>query len=48
MVFGLVIIVVYRATRKTRIPFAPSLAIGAVVGVFWGAAVAQALFHASS
>ena len=46
--FGLIIMAVYRATRKTRIPFAPALAIGAVIGVFWGAGIAQTLFHASS
>jgi leader peptidase (prepilin peptidase)/N-methyltransferase len=31
--------------RRTRIPFAPALAAGAVVAVFWGAPIVQAVFH---
>ena len=31
--------------RKTRIPFAPALAAGAIVAVFWGAPIVQAVFH---
>ena len=46
MVFGLALMVASSAGRKTRIPFAPSLAAGAVVAVFWGGHVAQSLFHA--
>ena len=46
MVFGLVLMVVTSAGRKTRIPFAPSLAVGAVFAVFWGGQVAHSLFHA--
>ncbi len=46
MLFGLVMLVVSSAGRKTRIPFAPSLAVGAVIAVFWGGHVAQSLFHA--
>ena len=48
MVFGLVLMAVSSAGRKTRIPFAPSLAVGAVIAVFWGAHIAQSLFHAGS
>ena len=36
MVFGLVMMVVSSAGRKTRIPFAPSLAVGAVIAVLLG------------
>jgi prepilin signal peptidase PulO-like enzyme (type II secretory pathway) len=31
--------------RKTKIPFGPFLAIGAVFAVIWGSPIAQALFH---
>lgn len=31
--------------RRTRIPFAPALAAGAVVAVLWGAPIVQAIFH---
>ncbi len=46
MVFGLGLMALSSAGRKTRIPFAPSLAIGAVVAVLWGGSIAQSLFHA--
>jgi leader peptidase (prepilin peptidase) / N-methyltransferase len=48
MVFGLVLMVVSSAGRKTRIPFAPSLAAGAVIAVLWGGHLAHSLFHAAS
>jgi leader peptidase (prepilin peptidase)/N-methyltransferase len=48
MLFGVVLMVASSAGRKTRIPFAPSLAAGAVVAVFWGGHVAQSLFHAGT
>jgi leader peptidase (prepilin peptidase) / N-methyltransferase len=48
MLFGLVMMVVSSAGRKTRIPFAPSLAVGAVIAVFWGGHVAHSLFHAGA
>ncbi len=48
MVFGLTVMVGSPAGRKTRIPFAPSLAAGAVFAVFWGGAVARHLFHVDS
>ncbi|MBF6556100.1 MAG: prepilin peptidase [Acidimicrobiales bacterium] len=44
MLFGLVMMVVSASGRKTRIPFAPSLAAGAVIGLFWGGHVAHSLF----
>jgi prepilin signal peptidase PulO-like enzyme (type II secretory pathway) len=36
------------AGRKTRIPFAPALCIGAVIAILWGGTLAHDLFHASS
>jgi leader peptidase (prepilin peptidase)/N-methyltransferase len=46
LVFGLVVMVVSSTGRRTRIPFAPSLAAGAVLAVLWGGHVAHGLFHA--
>jgi leader peptidase (prepilin peptidase)/N-methyltransferase len=46
MVFGLLVMVVASVGRKTQFPFGPSLAVGAVLAVFWGGHVAQSLFHA--
>ncbi len=48
MVFGLILMAVSSVGRKTRIPFAPSLSVGGVIAVFWGAHIAQSLFHAGS
>ncbi|MGH3579697.1 MAG: prepilin peptidase, partial [Mycobacterium sp.] len=48
MIFGLVLAAVSSSGRKTRIPFAPSLSVGAVIAVFWGGQVAQSLFHAGT
>ncbi len=48
MVFGLVLMVVTSTGRKTRIPFAPSLAVGAVIAVLWGGPIAHGLFHPGS
>jgi len=42
---GIVFIVVTGGGRKTRIPFGPFLAAGAVLSVVWGNPVAHALFH---
>ncbi|HLI72716.1 MAG TPA: A24 family peptidase [Acidimicrobiales bacterium] len=42
---GVVAMAVSGAGRKTRIPFGPFLAAGAVVAVLWGAPLAHALFH---
>jgi leader peptidase (prepilin peptidase)/N-methyltransferase len=48
MVFGLAMLAVSSSGRKTRIPFAPSLSVGAVIAVFWGGHLAQSLFHAGT
>jgi leader peptidase (prepilin peptidase) / N-methyltransferase len=48
MVFGLAALAATSLGRKTLIPFAPSLAVGAVFGVLWGGQVAHSLFHAGS
>ena len=42
---GLVVIVVTGGDRKSRIPFGPFLAAGAIFSVIWGNPVAHALFH---
>ncbi len=47
LVFGLVVLVAIRSGPRTAIPFAPSLAVGGVIGVLWGGQIAHALFHAS-
>jgi len=48
MLFGLAMLVGSPSGRKTHIPFAPSLAAGAVIAVFWGGSLAQNLFHAGA
>ena len=48
LVFGLVLMVTSGGGRRTRIPFAPALCIGAAVAVVWGAPIAHHVFHASS
>lgn len=45
---GIGVMVVSGAGRKTRIPFGPFMAAGAVVAVLWGSPVAHALFHHTS
>ena len=47
LLFGLVLMAVARSGRKTRIPFAPALCIGAVVAIGWGGTLAQQIFHAT-
>jgi leader peptidase (prepilin peptidase)/N-methyltransferase len=47
-VFGLVVAAVTGSGRKARIPFGPSLAVGAVFAVLWGGQAAHTLFHAGS
>jgi leader peptidase (prepilin peptidase) / N-methyltransferase len=42
---GVVAMAASGAGRKTRIPFGPFLAMGAVVTVIWGGPLAHALFH---
>ena len=37
LVFGLVLMVGSGSGRKTRIPFAPALCVGATVAILWGA-----------
>jgi leader peptidase (prepilin peptidase) / N-methyltransferase len=44
-VLGLLVVAVKGGGRKTRIPFGPFLAAGAVVAVVWGNPLANALFH---
>lgn len=44
-VIGLVVMVVTRGGRKTRVPFGPFLAAGALVALVWGNPIAHALFH---
>jgi leader peptidase (prepilin peptidase)/N-methyltransferase len=46
--FGVLMMVGSSSGRKTKIPFAPSLAAGAVIAVFWGGPLAHSLFHAGS
>ena len=48
LLFGLVVMGVSSSGRKTRIPFAPSLAVGAVIAVLWGGHLAHGLFHSGS
>jgi Flp pilus assembly protein protease CpaA len=48
LVLGLVFMVGATTGRKTRIPFAPALAAGAVIATLWGGPVAQHLFHAGT
>jgi leader peptidase (prepilin peptidase) / N-methyltransferase len=44
-VFGVAVMLVSGRDRKTRIPFGPFLAAGAVFSVVWGTPIAGALFH---
>lgn len=44
MVFGLVMMAALASGRKTRIPFAPALSVGAVLAVFFGAHLAHSFF----
>ena len=48
LLFGLILMVGSSAGRKTRIPFAPSLCLGAVVAIVWGDPLVHHLFHAGS
>ena len=47
-VIGLVVMAVTRGGRKTRVPFGPFLAAGALVALVWGSPIANALFHRGS
>ncbi len=42
---GILVMAATGGGRKTRIPFGPFLAGGAVVAVLWGGPIAHALFH---
>lgn len=44
MVFGFIMMAVLASGRKTRIPFAPALSVGAVLAVFFGAHLAHSFF----
>jgi leader peptidase (prepilin peptidase)/N-methyltransferase len=46
-VIGIAVMAATGGGRKTRIPFGPFLAAGAVVAIVWGNPVAHALFHHS-
>ncbi len=48
LLFGVVLMVGSSAGRKTRIPFAPALCIGATVAILWGQPLVHHLFHAGS
>ena len=48
LLFGVVLMVGSGAGRKTRIPFAPALCIGAAVAIIWGPTLTHHLFHAST
>ncbi|MGD0320512.1 MAG: A24 family peptidase [Acidimicrobiales bacterium] len=44
-VIGIAVMIATGGGRKTRIPFGPFLAAGAVLSVLWGGPLAHALFH---
>ena len=48
LVFGLMLMVGSSSGRRTRIPFAPSLCIGAVVAILWGDPIVHHFFGASA
>ena len=48
MVFGIALRLTAGAGRKTSIPFAPSLALGAVYSVLWGSSLIHALFPSAT
>jgi leader peptidase (prepilin peptidase)/N-methyltransferase len=48
LVFGLVLMVGSGSGRKTRIPFAPALCVGAAIAILWGAPLARHVFHVSN
>ncbi len=45
---GIVVMAVTGGGRKTKVPFGPFLAAGAVIAVLWGGPIASALFHHGS
>jgi len=46
--FGLLLMIGSSSGRKTQIPFAPSLCIGAAIAIVWGDPLVHHLFHASN
>ena len=48
LVFGLVLMAGSSSGRRTRIPFAPSLCIGAVVAILWGDPIVHHFFGVSA
>ena len=46
LVFGLVLMVGSSSGRRTRIPFAPALCVGAAVAILWGDPLVHHVFHA--
>jgi prepilin signal peptidase PulO-like enzyme (type II secretory pathway) len=46
--FGLAVMAVRGAGRRVRFPFAPALALGAVISVLWGSTVIDAWLHHGS
>jgi len=47
LVFGLALMVGSGSGRKTRIPFAPALCIGAAIAILWGGTLAHHVFRAA-
>ena len=47
-VFGAIMIVAKKATRKTRIPFGPFMVLGALVMIFFGDYIRPVIFGAWS
>lgn len=45
LLFAIVTMAARGSGRRTRIPFAPALAGGAMVAVFWGAPIVETVFH---
>lgn len=48
LLFGIVLMIGSSAGRKTRIPFAPALVVGAAIATLWGGTIGQHLFHTGS
>jgi len=48
LVFGLVLMAVASAGRKSHFPFGPALVTGATIAVLWGGTLGQHLFHSGS
>jgi leader peptidase (prepilin peptidase) / N-methyltransferase len=46
-VIGIVVMMVTGGGRKTKVPFGPFLAAGAIIAIVWGNPIVNALFHRS-